>query len=77
MYNAKQTLAKKWLNLQVIDYRTNQPLTLGRYVLREFIEQLFALTGILTLVSAIVAFANKERRSLVDIVMSTIVVKKT
>lgn len=77
MYNAKQTLAKKWLNLQVIDYRTNHPLTFGRYVLREFIEQLFALTGILTSVSAIVAFANEERRSLVDIVMSTIVVKKT
>ncbi|OOS01998.1 RDD family protein [Canicola haemoglobinophilus] len=76
IYNSKQTLGKKLLNLQVIDYATQQPLTFGRYMLRELVENIFSVTGILTLISAVVAFVSKERRSLTDAVMSTIVVKK-
>lgn len=69
-----QTLGKRWLNIRVLDYMTNRPLSFGRYVIREFLD--FGLnTSGLVIINAIVAFVNQERRSFTDIIMSTIVVK--
>ena len=69
-----QTLGKRWLNIQVLDYMTNRPLSFGRYVFREFLD--FGLnTSGLVIINAIVAFVNQQRRSFTDIIMSTIVVK--
>ena len=76
MHNSKQTLGKKLLKLQVINYTTKEPLELGRYILREFVENVFAFTGILALISVITAFVSDDKRSLVDLMMKTIVVKK-
>ena len=69
-----QTLGKCWLNIRVLDYITNRPLSFGRYVIREFLDFGLNASG-LVIINAIVAFVNQQRRSFTDIIMSTIVVK--
>ena len=69
-----QTLGKRWLNIRVLDYMTNRPLSFGRYVIREFLDFGLNASG-LVIINAIVAFVNQQRRSFTDIIMSTIVVK--
>ena len=74
MKTYRQTLGKYWLNIRVLDYSTNQPVSFGKYVVREILDLILQLTG-LNLISVIVVFVSRERRSLTDAIMSTIVVK--
>ena len=74
MKTYRQTLGKYWLNIRVLDYSTNQPVSFGKYVVREILDLILQLTG-LNLISVIVVFVSCERRSLTDAIMSTIVVK--
>lgn len=74
MKTYRQTLGKYWLNIRVLDYATNQPVSFGKYVVREILDFILNLTGLI-LISVIVVFVSRERRSLTDAVMSTIVVK--
>ncbi|WP_049752186.1 RDD family protein [Actinobacillus succinogenes] len=74
MKNYQQTLGKRLLDLKVIDYVTHRPLSLDRYIFRECIECVFGVFSI-TIFSAACAFINKERRSLIDLMFSTVVVK--
>lgn len=74
MKNYQQTIGKRLLDLKVIDYATHQPLPLDRYIFRECIECVFGVCSV-TVFSAICAFINKERRSLIDLMFSTVVVK--
>ena len=74
MKTYRQTLGKRWLNIRVLDYMTNRPLSFGRYVIREFLDFGLNASG-LVIINAIVAFVNQQRRSFTDIIMSTIVVK--
>lgn len=74
MYKYKQTLGKKWCGLIVVDYATSHSLGISRYILREIVELIGGQLG-LGLVNAICAFINKERRTVTDIIFSTIVIK--
>lgn len=74
MKTYRQTLGKYWLNIRVLDYATNQPVSFGKYVVREILDFILNLTGLI-LISVIVVFVSRERRSLTDAIMSTIVVK--
>lgn len=74
MYKYKQTLGKKWCGLIVVDYATSHSLGFGRYILREIVELIGGQFG-LGLINAICAFINKERRTLTDMIFSTIVIK--
>lgn len=74
MYKYKQTVGKKWCSLMVVDYTTSRSLGIGRYILREVVELIGGQLG-LGLINAICAFINKERRTVTDIMFSTIVIK--
>ncbi len=74
MKTYRQTLGKYWLNIRVLDYATHQPVSFGKYVVREILDFILQLTG-LSLISVIIVFVSSERRSLTDAIMSTIVVK--
>ena len=74
MKTYRQTLGKYWLNIRVLDYATYQPVSFGKYVVREILDFILQLTG-LSLISVIIVFVSSERRSLTDAIMSTIVVK--
>lgn len=74
MKTYRQTLGKYCLNIRVLDYATYQPVSFGKYVVREILDLILQLTG-LNLISVIVVFVSRERRSLTDAIMSTIVVK--
>lgn len=73
IHKYKRTLGKKLTNLLVVDYMTSQPLGTGRYILREFVEMIGGQFG-LGLINAICAFINKERRTITDMLFSTIVI---
>ncbi len=70
-----QTMAKRWLGLRVFNYHTNQPVEFGKYIGREIIDILLAWTSFLLIISGIVALVRDDRRSLTDLVASTIVLK--
>ena len=74
MKTYQQTIGKRFLGIKVIDYTTYQPLPLDRYIFRECVECVLGVLS-LTIFSAICAFINKERRSFVDLICSTVVVK--
>ncbi|OOF69383.1 RDD family protein [Rodentibacter caecimuris] len=73
----RQTLAKRWLSLKVVDYQTRNSISLTKYILRELLDYTFSLFGVMIIISAIAAFVNNEKRSLTDIIMSTIVVNES
>ena len=70
-----QTMAKRWLDLRVFNYHTNQPVEFGKYIGREIIDILLAWTSFLLIISGIVALVRDDRRSLTDLVAGTIVLK--
>lgn len=74
MHKYKQTLGKKCCGLMVVDYTTSRSLSTGRYILREVVELIAGQLG-LGLINAICAFINKERRTVTDMIFSTIVIK--
>ncbi|TDQ59708.1 RDD family protein [Mesocricetibacter intestinalis] len=76
MRNYNQTFAKNKLNLQVLDYATRRPIAFPRYLFRELLDVIFSLLSLPILISAVIAFVSKEKRSLTDMIMSTIVVNK-
>ncbi len=71
-----QTLGKKLLNLQVVNWGDYQEMAFSRYVLREFTDIIFGIFSIPIIISAIMVFLNKERRSLADSIFSTLVISK-
>ncbi|PRM10000.1 RDD family protein [Haemophilus influenzae] len=70
-----QTMAKRWLDLRVFNYHTNQPVEFGKYIGREIIDILLAWTSFLLIISGIVALVRDDRRSLTDLLAGTIVLK--
>ncbi|WP_439258373.1 RDD family protein [Lonepinella sp. BR2271] len=74
MKTYQQTLGKKWLGLKVVSYTTFEPISLGRYIAREVVEGIGGQLVALGLFDAICAFIRKDRRSVTDLMFSTIVI---
>lgn len=70
-----QTLAKRWLGLRVVDYLSGTPVSYYKYIVREVIDTVFSYLGVI-FISAIVAFVTRERRSLTDLIVDTIVISE-
>lgn len=77
MYKYRQTWAKQLFGMQVVDRETKQPLSFGRYLSREVVECLFLFViSIVLLINVIMLLANKDRRTLSDLLFSTCVIEK-
>lgn len=77
MLKYQKTISKKILGIQVVDWETRQALSFKRYFAREMVEWLFSLfIPIIPLINLIMLFANKERRTLSDILFTTCVIEK-
>lgn len=75
MKTYRQTMAKRWLGLRVLDNKTLQPIDFTKYIYRELIDLLFIWTRILIIISAIVLMVRRDHRSLADLIIGSVVVK--
>ncbi|MCK3658945.1 hypothetical protein A4G18_09550 [Pasteurellaceae bacterium Pebbles2] len=74
MAKHQQTLGKYWLKVKLVNYKTRQPLSFGRYLGREVLDMIFGALGLPMLISYGMILFSKERRSLSDLIVSSLLV---
>ena len=73
VYRAGQTVGKNVANVRVLR-ADGTPIDMGRAIAREIVKAIFALTGILYIISALWAVLHKENKALHDLIAGTRVV---
>jgi uncharacterized RDD family membrane protein YckC len=73
VYRAGQTVGKNVANVRVL-CADGTPIDMGRAIAREVVKAIFALTGILYIISALWAVFHKENKALHDLIAGTRVV---
>lgn len=76
IYRYQQTIAKRLLNIQVVSWKTKEPLSIYRYILREVVAFIGYQLSILFIIDVIMVFTTKEKRTLTDMIFSTVVIEK-
>lgn len=77
MFTRRQTLGKWLIKIQVIDCRSHLPMSFMRYLGRECVEMLFYIFLFpFVVISLIMLFVDRDRRTLSDLFFSSYVVEK-
>jgi uncharacterized RDD family membrane protein YckC len=73
VYHGGQTVGKQAVNVRVLR-EDGAPVDLGRAVAREVVKAVFALTGLLYVIDALIPLFHPENRALHDLIAGTRVV---